>query len=1112
MVFVLNRNHTPMLLPLASLFTLRRLSLGCCLAVSFAAEPAQHAFDVPAGAAVETLRRAAQQAGRAFVFSPELVAGQRTVAVRGLLTAEEAIGQMLAGSPLALVRDEQSGALAIRRAPAAGIGHGTIEGRVQNTATGQYLGNARVTVRGTDLSVFTDPTGTYRLSQVPAGRVVLDIFYTGLDAQSVALDLAAHQSASRDIELTRAGRTEIVKLGAFAVSASRAMDGAAIAINEQRFAPNIVNVVSADEFGIVPDGNIGEFLKMLPGITMNYRGGDPREISMNGVPSANVPVTIGGFSLATSEVSGTGRNVELNAVSINNLSRIEAVYSPTPESPGSALAGSINLVPRSAFERARPIFNGSVYLAMRDSTKQFHRSPGPAREPTYKVRPGFEFSWIVPVNKRFGFTVSAGGSTLYTEGPLLNNTWRGGGAATNGTTLPDTTPDRPYLSDFLVRMESKIADRSSFATTVDYRLSAADRLSFSFQYGTFHTDYNQRALTFIVNRVLPGEFSPSFTNGGNHRYSRTYMPTLTYRHEGAIWKAEAGLGASHAQNQFRNLDKGRFASTLARRTGVTVSFDDNFYLRPGVITVTDGTTGAPVDPYNINSYALSTAGASPQTSRNVQRTAFANVRRDFDGHWPLTLKAGVDVRQSRNDNRTSNTSVNFIGADGRATTTPTGGSDDGAGVVYDPYFFQRAGLFGIPRVQWVSNEAVLDLYREKPSYFTSDENARYRSEVNASKRSQETIASVFLRGDTQLFNQRLKLTGGLRVEQTNVEARGPLNDPTRNFQRDAAGKVILGANGRPLAIATDALAVSQLTLLDRGAQAEKEYLRLFPSVNASFNVRENLIARAAYYASVGRPNFNQYSGGVTLPDTEATASDTNRITVNNAAIKAWSARTGKVTLEYYFERVGMLSVGAFRRDFKNFFGSTTFDATPAFLALYGLDPVLYGPYFVATQQNITSTVRMEGIDVNYKQALTFLPPWARGVQVFANGSAQRATGAATSNFAGYIPRTGSWGISLSREKYNVRMNWNYLGRQRRGLVTGRSIEPNTYTWGSKRSYIDLTGEYSIRKHIALFANLRNLNDPTDDVKIAGPNTPAAAQFRERAEFGSLWTFGIKGTF
>jgi TonB-dependent receptor len=1005
---------------------------------------------------------------------------------------------------------------------------GIITGRVQNAATGQSLNNARVSVKDTDLVTFTDETGSYRLSQVPARPIVLEVFYTGMEPKQIPVNVDKGAVLERDVSLSGGSRyrndTEVIKLESLVVSSSREMEGAAIAINEQRFAPNVVNVVSADEFGVVPDGNIGEFLKMLPGITMDYRGGDPREISMNGVPSGYVPVTIGGFNLATSEVSGTGRNVELNAVSINNLSRIEAVYSPTPESPGSALAGSVNLVPRSAFERARPVFNGSVYLAARDSTFKFGRTQGPAKEPTHKVRPGFEFSWVVPVNKRFGFTVSGGASTQYVEGPLLVNTWRGVGAATNGTTLPDTTPDRPYLSDFRVRIESKIADRTSFATTADYKLGPATRLSFSFQYGTFHTNYNQRAITFLVNRVLPGNFSTRFThgfagagevnlsNGGNHRYSRTFMPSLTLRHDGPVWKAEAGVGTSHAQNRFRNIDKDRFGSTLARRTGVTVSFDDIFYLRPNTITVTDGVTGAPVNPYDINTYALSTASGSPQTSRNIQNSAFASLRRDLDWRWPLTLKGGVDVRQSRSDNRTSNNSVSFVGPDRRASTTPVGGSDDGAGIVYDEDYFQRAGLFGIPRVQWVSNEETLALYRSNPAYFTLDENTLYRSQVNNSKLSKETISSAYLRGDAQFLNRRLKLVGGVRAEQTNVKAHGPLNDPTRNFQRNAAGQVILGANGRPLTIASDPLGIARLTLIDRGASAEKEYLRFFPSLNASFNLRENLIARAAWYTSVGRPNFNQYSGGVTLPDLEAEPSNSNRIVVNNVAIKAWSAETVKLTLEYYFERVGLFSVGAFRRDIENFFGSTMVDATPEFLALYGLDPVLYDRYQVGTQQNLDSTVRTQGIDVNYRQALTFLPRWARGIQVFANGSAQRLIGPAAANFAGYIPRSGSWGVSLSREKYNLRLNWNYLGRQRRGLVNVRGVEPNTYIWGSKRSYIDLTGEYSIRKNFALFANLRNLNDPTDDQETAGPNTPPEAQFRQRAEFGSLWTFGIKGTF
>lgn len=1011
--------------------------------------------------------------------------------------------------------------------PAATQATGVIVGRIQNAATGQYLNSARITVRGTNLVTFSDDSGAFRLPQVPSGPVTLDIFYTGLEPQQILVDVGAGATVERNIELSRGARyrndTEVVKLESLVVSSSREMEGAAIAINEQRFAPNVVNVVSADEFGVVPDGNIGEFLKMLPGITMDYRGGDPREISMNGVPSGNVPVTIGGFNLATSEVSGTGRNVELNAVSINNLSRIEAVYSPTPESPGSALAGSVNLVPRSAFERSKPVFNGSVYLAARDSTLEWGRTSGPGKEPTFKIRPGFEFSWSVPVNKRFGFTVSGGASTQYVEGPLLGNTWRGSAGATNGTTLPDTTPDRPYLTDFRVRIESKIADRTSFATTADFKLSPTSQLSFSFQYGTFHTNFNQRTINFMVNRVLPGNFSTEFTRGfagagevrlsnsGNHRYSRTFMPTLTFRHNGPVWKAESGIGTSHAQNRIRNIDKDRFAATLARRTGVTISFDEIFYLRPNVITVTDGVTGAPVDPYDINTYALSTASGALQTSRNTQNTAFANLRRDLDWRWPLTLKGGVDVRQSRTDNRTANTSVNFNGRDGRPSTTPIG-SDDGAGLVYDEHYYQRAGLYGIPRVQWVSNEETLELYKTNADYFTLDENTYYRSQVNASKISKETISSAYLRGDVQLLDRRLKFVGGIRGEQTNIKARGPLNDPTLNFRRNADGNLVLGPDGRPQTITSDPLGIAQLTLIDRGASAKKEYLRLFPSVNASYNVRENLIARAAYYTSVGRPNFNQYSGGITLPDTEAEPSNSNRIVVNNAAIKAWSAETTKVTLEYYFERIGLFSVGAFRREIKNFFGSTTFDATPEFLGLYGLDAVTYDPYQVATQFNLDSTVRTEGYDINYKQALTFLPRWARGIQVFANGSSQRVLGPEAANFAGYIPRSGSWGISLSREKYNLRLNWNYLGRQRRGLVTGRSIEPSTYIWGLKRSYIDVTGEYSISRNLALFANLRNLNDPTDDQETAGPSTPAVAQFRQRTDFGSLWTLGIKGTF
>ena len=81
-------------------------------------------------------------------------------------------------------------------------------------------------------------------------------------------------------------------------------------------------------------------------------------------------------------------------------------------------------------------------------------------------------------------------------------------------------------------------------------------------------------------------------------------------------------------------------------------------------------------------------------------------------------------------------------------------------------------------------------------------------------------------------------------------------------------------------------------------------------VHASFNLSDNLVVRGAVYTSVGRPDFNQYSGGVTLPDTERLPAPDNRIVLNNAAIKAWTAHSSMVRLEYYFQGVGQLSIGA----------------------------------------------------------------------------------------------------------------------------------------------------------------------------------------------------------
>lgn len=182
-----------------------------------------------------------------------------------------------------------------------------------------------------------------------------------------------------------------------------------------------------------------------------------------------------------------------------------------------------------------------------------------------------------------------------------------------------------------------------------------------------------------------------------------------------------------------------------------------------------------------------------------------------------------------------------------------------------------------------------------------------------------------------------------------------------------------------------------------------------------------------------------------------------------------------------------------------------------FLNLYGLDPDIYGAYEVNTQYNLQQSVRMTGVDVNYKQALTFLPQWARGIQVYANASALRATGDDSANF-NFVPRTVNCGASLTRPKFMVQLKWNYNSRKRQGAFTGRSIEPGTYNSTAERQLMDVIGEYHFHRKWSLFANLNNIRDEPSDLEIFGPSTPEYAQFRRRLNFGSLWTIGVKGTF
>ena len=224
--------------------------------------------------------------------------------------------------------------------------------------------------------------------------------------------------------------------------------------------------------------------------------------------------------------------------------------------------------------------------------------------------------------------------------------------------------NKPYVTDYAVQDANKFSKRTSFGLTADYKLARNDRLSLSFQWAFFDAELSNRMLTFLVQRVAPGDFDTTFTHGQagaglvrlnnsgmRQKSGTTYTPTFIYRHDGPIWKAEGGLGSSRASNHYRDEYRGFCNNSQAQRNNVTVSFADIFYLRPNTITVTDA-AGSPVDPYQLSNYSLTSASMGHQESADLQRTAYGNLRRDFSlGGIPLSLKGGLEMKQSVRDIR-----------------------------------------------------------------------------------------------------------------------------------------------------------------------------------------------------------------------------------------------------------------------------------------------------------------------------------------------------------------------------------------------------------------------------------------------------------------------------
>lgn len=228
---------------------------------------------------------------------------------------------------------------------------GAVRGTVQDSLTGLFLSDVRVSIVGLgDVSDVKRETvsrtgGKFSFGSLAPGSYTVIASYVGYPNLRETVEI---KEVSTEVQVNMDfSSEEVVELEAFTVEGS--LIGSAKALNRERAAQNIKNVVASDAIGQFVDRNAAEALARLPGISVEDSQGEGKFVIIRGADPSLNSVSIDGVVAATPEEDG--RSTSLDIISIDQLESIEVTKSWLPDMSANFIGGAVNLITRSALER-----------------------------------------------------------------------------------------------------------------------------------------------------------------------------------------------------------------------------------------------------------------------------------------------------------------------------------------------------------------------------------------------------------------------------------------------------------------------------------------------------------------------------------------------------------------------------------------------------------------------------------------------------------------------------------------------------------------------------------------------------------------------------------------
>jgi len=682
---------------------------------------------------------------------------------------------------------------------------GTIRGQVQSLATGELLRGAAIRLEGTNRVVFTDGRGLFRLNRVPVGSQTVTVEYLGLEGQERRVDVNAGAEVVVNFDL----ETQFFQLAEISVEAQ--MGGQAAALNRQRIAQNIRNVVSRDALARVRDGQIGEALQALPGVYMSLEILSPTRPVVRGISREFNSVTVDGIRLDDVYGPRTGSTRYYPGEVVGEVEVIKAV---TPDMEGDAIGGTVNLISRRAIDLPSREFRVGLGGSYNNIQSNFNRQ----------------------FNVSFGDRFLDDGrlAVLFTGNAYEVN--QGYPQVTTSYAVNDADQFRIQNMNVFERLEEG-SRTVNWALITDYRLSDRSVLSFR---GSLLRDARRLEdwrSTFNLGSVISFDEDNARYQGGRvdlfrqfrHPVSGTQVYGLRMEHELEDLTIDYRVAYALGTNSY---DRTFFP--FVRGNGVDFSYDRSIRDFPS-LSIENGFDLN--DPDNYEHFEIRRTQAP---RRDREYSADFNLRRDFsDRSFSPYLKTGARVKYRRTNRGDQDAGYYNYSGDLPVSAFMREFPDQN--------FMPRSnGRILFPRINpsFEGEITYENLFFNRPDQFSRQDNRSDLLLANRVTDKTETIVASYLMGGFRAG--RLDGLGGVRIEHTDFLGR--------------ANEVI-----------TEGGAIVALT----PTRYDTRYTNILPGIHLNFRQSEDLLLRGSVNRTLARPDPRRMQPARTVNDDTQRITDGN---------------------------------------------------------------------------------------------------------------------------------------------------------------------------------------------------------------------------------------------